>query len=257
MRPEACLLVPALVAAAEPSPVALACDVEGTVTLRTAGLPRPLARHAWLAKGAELQTGPGAKVLLVFKGGERWALEAHGRAVVTETGLRVLAGRATPLGTVPMIPSMATTRMAELGGRPGGVTVRGFPRSAPPFATLHPGEGGAVLASEPALEAVPRNPADRLRIELRTADGQRLHTCEPATHRVEVPARLLQPGTWYVWRVSRVDRVSEEPLQATFRTVRAEHAAVRERLRVQVQSDPGLKGLLEAMDRWLGLEAVL
>lgn len=86
------------------------------------------------------------------------------------------------------------------------------------------------------------------------SDGQPLHTCEPATQRVALPAHLLQPGTWYVWRVYQVDRVSEEPLQATFRTVRAERAAVRERLRAQVPSDPGLKGLLEAMDRWQGLE---
>jgi len=257
------LLVPGLALAAQSSPkprglprAAIVCRLEGQATLQDpSGAKRILALYDWLPRGAFVETGAAAKVVLVFAGGERFELAENTRAKVGAKNLHVDMGRAEKKDPLPMIPSMASSIVVSAKGKPGSITVRRLSPPEPWYTGFQPLMDAACLADGAVLSFQPREAGGRFQIQVLDAAGRSLHTESGQATRLTLAPGLLKPGVWYTWRVSASEPERGRPLEARFRTVEAKHAEVRARLQADVDksSDPASKALLEAMDRWLGL----
>lgn len=244
-------------AAAPAKRCAIVCQLQGRATMAAAGKPaRDLALYDWLPPGGQLETTAGARLGLVFAGGERFEMEGEAAAVLEPRGLRAMRGAVARREPLPMIPDMARSARAEVRGRPGSVTVR---RPGPPqpwWSAFHPAADGAALATEAVLGFVPVTPGGRHGIEVFDAQGEVIHRATVEGARLVLPPGLLRPGAWYAWRAVPEGTTEARPLEARFHTVEARHAEVRARLVEAAAKDR--KGeatiLLQAMDRWLGLE---
>ncbi|MBI4913748.1 MAG: hypothetical protein HY823_13520 [Acidobacteria bacterium] len=258
MRPEALLtlVLCSTLGHASGTPLAIVCQVEGEPLLRPArGKAEPLRLFQWIPAGARLQTSGASRAVLVYADGSRFALGGESLAELRPEGLRTLRGKVAKLDPVPMIPAMAK---APLGvpGRPGGMTVRNLGGPPPWVRAKFPPDGGALLASSAHLSFMPVDPGGQFRIRILDASGAVVHAQEGPAREMAVPPRALEAGARYTWEVVQLDTHPPRTLRASFRTVPAREAEVRERLRAEQARNPSpeISNLLEAMDRWLGLK---
>jgi hypothetical protein len=266
LRIEAILIIPCIsvLLSAEVRPnskiksrSAIVCQLEGQVHIANVSEDqREIAIHDWMVDGSVIQTGATGRVVLIFKGGERFALERNSRGSVSSSGIRLLHGSVHRLGPVPMIPTMANTTVFAVKGNPGAMIVRGDLDTPARFRDIHPVIGGSVIANNAVLSFASKEPIGNYQVKIFDSNGSEVFSASGKSTRYQLVPGVLIPGATYTWEVGQIGTSPSETMRAMFKTVSPEHAEVRQRLQVLVEhkGDPELLILLEAMDRWLGLQ---
>jgi CHAT domain-containing protein len=246
-------------AASHPAPVALVCRVEGEATLRPApGAPsEPLALRRHLPPGAILTVAPRSTVTVVFFDGQRYALEAEARARVEAAGLRVEAGRARHLASVPEVVDLAPLLQGSSSRRRAtAVRIRGTSRSEGAVSGLVPRDGAPVRRAALALSFTPLPEVEVYHLVVEDETGGAVFTKDVQAPRAQLPPGLLRPGTLYYWWVEpKVPPRPEMRGEAVFSTLDEKEERAREALASAAgrSADPDLALLLAEVDRALGL----
>ena len=236
---------------------AIVCQLDGRVHVaRAVEGAQEVALHDWLVEGTVLETGATGRVVLVFKARERYSLEKQSRGSVSSNKILQIKGTVHNLGRVPMIPTMGDTTVLAVKGNPGALIVRGVLDTPERFRDIQPINGGTVVASRAVLSFASKEPTGLYEVKLYNSKGIEVFSAEGDSTRYNLNPGLLAPDATYTWEVRQVGTSPGEGARAMFRTVAAGHADVRNRLQLMVeqQGDPELIILLEAMDRWLGLQ---
>ena len=236
-------------------PVAIVCQLEGKVQAsRPEGGRRLLLKHDWLREGGSVYTGESGRVVLVFTGGDRFALEKNSSAILAPKGFTMIKGVIHRQDPVPMIPSMSDISLQEAMGNPGGIIVRGESSPSSWFSNLQP-DGGAALAHEVTLSFSAKDPKGPFTVVIQDASGAVVLSRDGVSGSIKIGPTVLQPGMSYTWDVITTGGPKSNSATASFRTVPEKFVGIRNQLRAELdqKKDPDLKSLLEAMDRWLGL----
>ncbi|MCP4658248.1 MAG: hypothetical protein GY856_22780, partial [bacterium] len=238
--------------------VAIVCWITGEATVErpTAAGVEPLAVLDRLAPGSVVRTAPASEVTVVFFDGRRFAIGAASRVAIRADDAQSEAGSVRILDPVPAVAELARLARSENPGkRPGAGRIRHTGTSDTTF-ELYPRDGAALLSAAAILRFTPIAGVEEYRVEVIDEADEEVFAVETAATEVPVPAGVLQPGIMYGWRVRSLDR-GRLILhgEALFVTLSDQNARARRRLaeRAADADDPGLRLLLAAIDRSLGL----
>ncbi len=245
-------------APAQGKPAALICWLLGEATVQTPGGDRlPLALFDRLSPGDVLRTARGAAVTLVFADGRRFTVEAESRVAVTAGGVAVETGALRPLAPVPALARLPRIAAEELPGqRPGAGRIR-YARLGGDGFSLEPRDEAAVLHDDATLVFSPVAGVEQYRVEVLDDAGEQLFAADTQATRLRLPAAVLRPGEPHYWRVSSGSGERRRLHGgAYFLALTGASTAARHELAEQARrdGDPGLRLLLAAVDRSLGLE---
>jgi CHAT domain-containing protein/Tfp pilus assembly protein PilF len=245
----------ALAAARDSVPaVAVVVALDGRATASGhARAVRPLRRFDWLPAGIVVETASGARVVVVYSAGDRFAIKEKTKAVLEKTEPKVVSGEVERLAALPPLPrSVAFDADQAPGVRSGAVRIRTDAGTA--IDGLRPARGEATLAESTALRFTPRPGIARYQVEVEDERGATVFE-QVVTASVATPgAGALAAGRRYHWRVHALDEPGTTSLGETdFRTLSLDEARARAALAAVARSDAEAFALLAAVDRRLGL----
>lgn len=188
--------------AAEAPAAAIVYRIEGAVrraAAESAGTTVGFAEV--LAEGEELEVAREAELALAFASGRRFEARGEARLRIGRDWLEARSGQVRELPRVPPLPPLPALVAAEVAGtRTAVVVVRGEGITG-----LSPADAQTALADLTVLSFQPLPRAAVYRVEVRDESGREVWAEETNSARVEVPARLLEPGRRYLWQVEGVD----------------------------------------------------
>jgi hypothetical protein len=239
-----------LLAADEPVAAVLA-SIEGKVTVSSPDgrAPRGAQVFDWLKAGTSIETGAGARALVVLANGKRYQLEEHSRATVRDGILRGPAGKIRPLPGLTEMPRLAAT--SDAGSSAAAVRIRG-----PKLRNCYPSPNAAILSTQAILSFAPVTEIKSYLAEVQDDAGNVIHHAELSAPAVMLPSGLLKPGRRYYWEVQGVVAAGEAPrCEAEFTILAVEDEIRRAAFKAGVDKsgDGDSLALLAEIDRRLGL----
>lgn len=235
------------------APRALVALVEGTCTARAPGATSAAALRLLdpISGGSRVETGRGARLVVVFLTGERFELGPESSAAVADAELAGARGTVRPLARVS--PRVALAPLAAPGDaspRAGAVRVRGGEDLA-----MYPAGGAAVDAADAVLRFSPVPGAEKYAVAVEDEAGNTVFSAQTGATKVALPREVLGEGAAYFWRVRpRGHGLSGTAREERFVTLAAEERLLWEAARASLPEDqPDLRNLLAATAIRLGL----
>lgn len=200
--------------AAEPAPVAMTTDIQGTVWLMEGGKQTRLGLMAYLVSGAHLRLDTGAKASITYFAVPReFVLSGPTQAVLEAERLRTVSG-ATP--TMRNLDQNQVTAGQQFTARQRErQTVATFEMKAfmPGSLQLRQPVDTRLLAAPEEFSWRPVLGAKTYSFKLMDAKGKLLHSAEGAARNLRLPDSVkLMPGEAYSWSVEAQDATG--PLQS-------------------------------------------
>ncbi len=224
---------------------AIVCFLQGKASTREPGQSerKDLGLFDWVSSGSEVETGPGAKLVIAFSDGSRYELGEEATAVLGKAELSSRSGSVKKLDPVSVTPKMMSlTGDIKPGSRIGGIRLRSSKKS---ISNLYPNEGDAVLADQAVLTFDPLPEAKKYRVEIEDEQGRDLFSVETSLARVVVSPGIIKPGTQYYWQVRTAEKDELSSVSyAAFVTATEEEAGLLNSFRAQVSRSRDAANLL-------------
>jgi len=223
---------------------AIVCFLSGNVSAQEPGQTgrKDLGLFDWLSAGTEIETGPGARLVIAFSNGSRYELGEKSAVVLGKNSLKSQSGPVKPLESVPVMPQILSLAAdVQPGNRLGGIRLRS---SKPTIANLYPSEGDALLPDQAVLSFEPLPDVRKYRVEIEDEQGRDLLSVETSVPRVTVAPEILKAGVHYYWQVRALEKDVSTVSYAAFVTPTEEEARLYKSFRTQVGASTDTANLL-------------
>lgn len=253
--------------AAEPVPVAMTTDVQGTVWLVDGGKQTKLGLMAYLPSGASLRLDPGAKASITyFSVSREFSVGGPAQVTVETDRLRPISGSAPAVRNLNQNQVSAGQQFTAKQRERQTVATFEMKAFVPGSLQLRQPVDTHLLGAPEEFSWRPVLGAKTYRFKLADAKGNPLHSAEVATRNLRLPDSVaLKPGATYSWSVEAYDAsgpmqnasadfslLDETRAKALSRQRPAATASFSERLLYASQlENAGLK--LEALGYWKAL----
>jgi hypothetical protein len=239
---------------AVPKVVAVVSSLSGTATVRPRGSVVQL--YDWLETGRVVDVSRGARLILTFASGRRFAVGGKARIAIGTEAPAVKGGTVRELEPVPELPSVPVVDDAEhVGRRAGAVRVRQNDGAIP---GLYPCDGATVVADGARLTFAPVATVGQYEILIEDLAGQPVLKTQTDSSPLAVPPNVLKAGSRYYWRVRLMTTVGPRPSgEAEFSTLDGAAASRLATLEhaLRARGDVESLGLLAAVNARVGRRA--
>jgi hypothetical protein len=230
---------------------AIVVSLSGQASVHSGAASSRLAALDWLSADVIIETGSKSTISVRLANGRGWEFGEHTRATVKADVVTQISGTITELAPLPPIPKPAPIA-GDYGQVAGAVRFRG---DSPPR-SLYPHEGATALPDTVKLSFSAVAGASSYRLVLADENDTELWVQQTAATSVSVPAKVLKPGTRYVWHAEAWGRGAKlGEAEAQFATISETTLAERRTFMAAIASQPRERALLASIDVRLGLLA--